>query len=377
MNLALRDLRHNLARFLITCIGLGLLLGVVQSMIGIYRGNIEEGTTMARAAGAGLWIVEAGTQGPFAEASRIPGDTREAVARLHGVAAAGSVTYQSIEGAHAGNKIRLYVVGYEPGRPGGPPAIVSGRGIARDHYEIVVDRRAGIALGERIGLGRHQFAVVGVTANLVGSGGDPAAFVTLRDSQRLQFDLAPAAARRELARGAGDGTTDIVNAVVADVVPGVPAATIATTARQWKHLAAMTQAEQEILLTRSLIARASRQIGLFTVVLMVVSTVIIALIVYTMTLDKRREIATLKLIGAPDRRIVALIVEQALAMGLIGFAVGTLMVNATAGFFPRRVVLLLGDGLILAAIVVLVCLLASTVSVRYALRIDPASALSG
>lgn len=184
--------------------------------------------------------------------------------------------------------------------------IASGRGIARDHYEIVVDRRSGIAVGERIGLGRHQFAAVGVTANLVRSGGDPAAFVKLRDSQRMQFDLAPA--RRELARGAGDGTTDIVNPVVADVEPGVPAATIATTARQWKHLAEMIQAEQETLLTRPLIACASRQIGLFTVVLMIVSTVIIALIVYTMTIDKRREIATLKLTGAPDRCIVALIV---------------------------------------------------------------------
>lgn len=377
MNLAIRDLRHNLSRFLLTCIGLGLLLGVVLSMIGIYRGNIEEGTTMARAAGADLWIVESGTQGPFAESSRIPGDTRETVALLRGVAAAGSVTYQSIEGEGRAGKLRLYVIGYEPGRPGGPPSIVEGRGIARSHYEIVVDRRAGASIGEQILLGQDLYTVVGLTTNLVGSGGDPAAFVTLRDSQALQFDLAPPAARRELARGAGDGTTDIVNAVVARALPETDATSVADTARRWKHLAAMTQAEQETLVTRAVVARSSRQIGLFTVILMAVSTVIIALIVYTMTLDKRREIATLKLIGAPDRRIVALIVEQSLAMGLIGFAFGAIMINAGAGFFPRRVVLLLADGLALAAVVVVVCLLASVVSVRYALKIDPASALSG
>lgn len=377
MNLALRDLWHNFSRFFLTCVGLGLLLGVVLSMIGIYRGVVVEGATMARAAGVGLWVVESGTRGPFAESSRIPGDTREAVARLRGVEAAGSLTYQSAEALHAGRKIRLYVVGFEPGRPGGPLAIVAGRGIARSHYEMILDRRAGLGIGERVRLGRNIFTVVGLTQNLVSSGGDPAAFITLLDSQELQFELAPPAARRELARGANAATTDMVNAVVARVSPNVLPEQAAATAQRWKHLAAMTEAQQEDVLTRSVVERASRQIGLFTVILMLVSTVIIALIVYTMTLDKRREIATLKLIGAPDRRIVGLIIQQALAMGLIGLLFGAVMVNAIVGYFPRRVVLQLQDGLALAGIVVLVCLLASTISVRYALKIDPATALAG
>jgi putative ABC transport system permease protein len=377
VNLALRDLWHNFSRFLLTCVGLGLLLGVVLSMIGIYRGVVVEGATMARAAGADLWVVESGTRGPFAESSRIPGDTREAVARLHGVQSAGSVTYQSVEASPAGRKVRLYVVGFELGRPGGPLAIVAGRGIARSHYEMVVDRRAGWAIGERVRLGRNMFTVVGLTEDLVGSGGDPAAFITLLDSQELQFELAPPAARRELARGANSATTDIVNAVVARVNANVLANDVSATVHRWKHLAAFTEAEQEDILTRSLVERATRQIGLFTVILMLVSTVIIALIVYTMTLDKRREIATLKLIGAPDRRIVGLIIQQALAMGIIGLLFGAVMVNAIVGYFPRRVVLQLQDGLVLAGIVVLVCLIASTISVRYALKIDPATALAG
>jgi len=43
--------------------------------------------------------------------------------------------------------------------------------------------------------------------------------------------------------------------------------------------------------------------------LVIVSTVIIALIIYTLTMDKKRSIATLKFIGAPDRTIVGLIVQ--------------------------------------------------------------------
>ena len=68
MNLALRDIRHNLGRFLLTCVGLSLLLGVVMSMIGIYRGLVAEALTIARTPAVDLWVVEAETRGPFAEA---------------------------------------------------------------------------------------------------------------------------------------------------------------------------------------------------------------------------------------------------------------------------------------------------------------------
>jgi putative ABC transport system permease protein len=150
MNLAYRDIRHNLGRFLLTCMGLGLLLGVVLAMIGIYRGLVVDALTIARAPAIDLWLVEANTRGPFAEASRIPGDIREAVARIADVTAAGSITYQTVEAEHQGDKLRLYVIGYELTRPGGPPEIAEGREIARSRYEIVADRSSGLTLGERI-----------------------------------------------------------------------------------------------------------------------------------------------------------------------------------------------------------------------------------
>ncbi len=377
MNLAYRDIRHNFGRFFLTCLGLSLLLAVVLSMIGIYRGLVEEALSLARAPGADLWVVETGTRGPFAESSRIPGDTREAIARLRGVTAAGAVTYQSVEALHRGRKLRLYVIGFEPGRLGGPASIIEGRSIARSHFEAIADRKLGLALGDRLQLGRDKFAIVGLVENQVASGGDPIVYISLRDSQDLQFQLSPPAARRELARGAVPASRDTVNAVIARLAPSMPADGVADTIRRWKHLAAMTQAEQETVLTRSVVERARRQIGLFTVILLTVSTVIIALIIYTMTMDKTREIATLKLIGAPDRKIVGLIVQQSLAMGGIGFAFGAAMVNAVADYFPRRVLLMPEDALMLAGIVAFVCLLASGLGVRLALRIDPAAALGG
>jgi putative ABC transport system permease protein len=378
MNLALKDIRHNLGRFLLTCLGLSLLLGIVLAMVGIYRGLIQESLGLTRAARADVWVVEGGTRGPFAEASRLPGDTREAIAAQWGVAAAGAVAYQNVEAQHRGETRRLLAVGAEIARPGEAPHVVEGRPILRTRYEAVADRKAGLVVGEKLRLGRDTFTIVGLTENLVASGGDPVIFITLRDAQKLQFDLTPAAARREAARNSGaTATTDSVNAVLVRLLPGVDAQQFAESLSRWKHLSALTQEQQEDVLARSVIERARRQIGLFTSLLLLVSTVIIGLIIYTMTIDKKKPIATLKLIGAPDRRIVGLIVQQALAMGLISFVVGAALIHAAQGYFPRRLVLEPLDAATLFGAVLLVCVLASGLGVRTALKIDPASALAG
>ena len=120
MNLAYRDIKHNLLRFVLTNFGLSLLLGIVIMITGVYGGLIDDALRQARAANADLWVVEAGTNGPFAEASRISGDTRELVSRVYGVQRAGSVTYQSVQTELNGKPLRMFLIGFEPGRPGGP-----------------------------------------------------------------------------------------------------------------------------------------------------------------------------------------------------------------------------------------------------------------
>jgi putative ABC transport system permease protein len=90
-----------------------------------------------------------------------------------------------------------------------------------------------------------------------------------------------------------------------------------------------------------------------------------------------REIATLKLIGAPDRTIIGLIVQQALAMGAVGFLFATAFVHTIRPYFPRRVELLANDAGALAAVLLLICLMASGLGVRFALKVDPATALGG
>jgi putative ABC transport system permease protein len=379
MNLALRDVRHNALRFLLTGLGLGGLLGIVVTMAGIYEGALDDALRLPRATGAELWVVQPRTKGPFAEPSRIPRDTRELVRRMPGVAAAGAVTFQTVQTAVGGRPVRLFIQGYEPGRLGGPPAVVAGHGITESHYQMVADASSGLKLGDRVPLGPYHdlYTVVGLTRGMVTSSGDPVAWLTLLDAQALQFSVPPPLQRREKAAGRNPLVTADINAVLVRLEPGASAPVVARDIDRWKHLSAVPESQEESYLTVFVIEKMQKQLGMFMAILIVVSAVILALIIYTLTMDKLRSIATLKLVGAPDRTIIALIVQQALILGVGGFAVGVALTATFKGYFPRRVLMQPGDLAALFVVVVVVCLLGSALSVRAAVKVDPARALGG
>ena len=377
MNLALKDIRHGLFRFVLTCFGLGLLMTVVLAMIGIYNGLVADALAVVKAPAADVWVVEAGTKGPFAEASSIPADTRDTVARMPGVAEAGAINYQTVEAPFQDRALRLYVIGYELGRPGGPQTIAEGREIGTSHFELVADRKAGLVTGDIIRLGRNRFTVVGLVEGAMNSGGDPAVYMTLADAMALQTELAPADQRVQAARGAGAVKSASVAAVIVRVTPGADVDLLTATLRQWKHLAALSQAGQEEILLVSVVDKARRQIGLFLGILLTVSAVVIALIIYTMTMEKLKQIATLKLIGAPDRTVIGLIVQQALILGAAGWGIGLVLILLVKDVFPRRVVLEPFNVAVLAGIIFVVCIAASGLGVRAAMKVDPATALGG
>lgn len=379
MNLALRDIRHNAFRFALTGVGLGLLLGIVVAMSGIYEGALEDALRLPRASHPDLWVVQPRSMGPFAEPSRIPRDTRELVHRIPGVAAAGAVAFQTVQTISHGRPVRLLVQGYEPGRIGGPEAIDTGHGITQSHFQMVADASSGLKPGDQIPLGpyRDTYTVVGLTRGMVDAAGNPVAWLTLLDAQSLQFPVAPALERREKAAGRGAIPTADINAVLVRLQAGVDPAAVAAEIERWKHLSAVPQRLEETYLTKFVIEKMQRQLGMFMVILIVVSAVIISLIIYTLTMDKLKSIATLKLVGAPDRIIIGLIVQQALIVGVGGFWLGVAITAATKDYFPRRVLLVPGDVAALFLITVVVCLLASVFAVRTAVKVYPARALVG
>jgi putative ABC transport system permease protein len=396
ISLAARDIAHGWSRFLLTGIGLGLLIGVTLSMAGIYRGMVDDARRLLDNSGADLWVVQQDTQGPYAEASSLRDDVVRAVLGLPGVARAANVTYFTMQVRRGALEVRAMVVGFEPGQPGEPAQLVAGRRITRSHYEALVDVKTGFALGERIRIRRHEYTVVGLTRRTVSSGGDPMVFIPLKDAQEAQFlkdndailnERARTAANPQLNRPGVPGLLDAVqaaqagnrnvNAVLVQLLPGYTAEQVAAPIRRWKHLEAFSREQMEEILVAKLIATSARQIAMFLVILAVVSAAIVAFIIYTMTLGKIREIAVLKLIGTRNRTIAGMILQQSLGLGLIGFVVGKVGATLWAPIFPKYVLLEPSDALRGLVAVLLICALASTLAIRAALRVDPAAAIGG
>lgn len=102
MNLATKDIRHNLGRFALTAIGIGLLLMIVLGMSGIYRGMIDDALVVVDRLGADLWVVQRGTRGPFAEISRVPASLEHRLLAVPGVVSARSFVSHNIQREHNG-----------------------------------------------------------------------------------------------------------------------------------------------------------------------------------------------------------------------------------------------------------------------------------
>jgi putative ABC transport system permease protein len=168
-----------------------------------------------------------------------------------------------------------------------------------------------------------------------------------------------------------------VNAVLVRLQPGASPEEVAEPIRRWKRLTVYARTQMEGILVGKLIATSAKQIAMFLVILSMVSAAIVAFIIYTLTMDKIREIAVLKLIGTRNRTIAAMILQQALVLGVIGFVVGKITATFAAPMFPKYVLLLPGDSAVGFMVVLGICMVASLVSIRMALRVDPAEAIGG
>jgi putative ABC transport system permease protein len=403
MNLATKDIRHNLGRFSLTALGIGLLLMVVMGMGGIYRGLVQEATLIVDRIGADLWIVQKNTRGPFAEMSQIPRDVADRALVVPGVETSFGFVSYTIQRSYKGNPLRLTLQGLDwPADRGHWLPIAAGRGLRQAHYEIVPDKSSGLGPGDKLKLGKDTYTVVGLTQGMTSPSGDAMVFMTLTDATAVQFDRSPEAIRierttrvnrlfglnlgqtqpqlSEIAGGLSSQipalSTSMISAVLIKVKPGYDIEAVAKQIEAWPDVSVYTEDGQKQLLLKGFVDRSRRQLGLFKALLLIISAVIMALILYTLTLDKLHDIAMLKLIGARNSVILGLIMQQALLLGSIGFCIAYLLGQWIFPFFPRRVVLTNYDLYMLAVIVLVISILASLLGIYRAMRADPGEVLS-
>ena len=380
INLAQKDVSHSLGKFLVTAMGVGMLLGIVLIMIGVYRGMVVDAEILIGDINADLWVVQENTMGPFAESSRIHGDLKDSISIINGIKNSEAITFQNIQLPKGTLPVRVMAVGYDPFghiNPINSNRLIEGRKLTKDHYQIVVSKETGFKLHDEILLERDKYEVVGITEKTVSSGGDFLVYISLKDAQKIQFSYSNNRVRSDRIRGITGNDTTMVNAIIATIKSGYNIDEVVSNIKEWKHKSVYTNQEQEDILTKNLIERASKQIGLFTGILVLVSTIIIALIIYTMTLEKMKEISIMKLIGIPNSIIIKMIVQETLLLGVLAFISGNIFSHLIYEKFPKRVVLEIPDAWMLFIVVIIASILSSFIGVKKVISADPTAAIGG
>jgi putative ABC transport system permease protein len=243
---------------------------------------------------------------------------------------------------------------------------------------------------------------VGLTRNALTSGGDSVAFMSAADTQLVALDQPSEATvlerervverlrRTELGRGQ-PGLEDLVKdpawrppaisspplaAVLLEVDPH-RIAEVRETLRGWDDVTVYSQAEEQELLLGGVVERARMQIGLFSVILTLTATVVIMMVVYNHTLEKTHDLAILKLMGAPRRRLLGVVLHQAWLLGVLGYAIAWALGEAAYPNFPRRVVITPMISLVAPIATFVVVTLASILGLVHVMRVDPSRALEG
>lgn len=403
MNLAIRDIKHDLSRFVLTVIGLGLLLTIVLAMTGIYNGILQDATALPNCLDCDLWIVQRETRGPFAELSRISPDLEERARAVPGVRRSRSFVSHTIQRElPTGKPIRFTAVGLSwPDDRGSTLPIVAGRPMTQPHFECIADRSLGLDVGTKLPLGRDIYEIVGITNGILASGGDSTVFFSRADAQTIQYDQSNEAIRLDresrtrrvsesllgrdpVFRRRAHGPAGLIPAlapppiaaVLIDLEDGANLEGVRKRLEEWRDITVYTQSEQDGLILGGVVEKTKKQIGLFRGLLVVISAILMSLIIYTMTVDKIHSIALLKLLGAKAHVILGMILQESLLLGGFAYCLAIILGNATFHLFPRRVVVENEHRLTLLGIVLVISVVSSVIGMRKAMAADPNEVLA-
>ncbi len=344
--IAVRDLQWRRRRFVIAVLATSLVFALTLLLAGAGSGLRAEAETIVDVVGADAWFVADGTSGPFTASSVLPAEAADDVAALDGVHAADPFVFLRYA-VDAGGEKDVNVLGYRVGGIVTPPAD-EGRAPERAG-EAVADRRLGLDVGEVVELGERRLSIVGTSGGITFNFGTPTLFVPIEDVQAVAFAGQPLA-------------TSVMSAAVPTRPPG--------------GLDQLNGAEVVKDMQRPM--RSGLQtIDFINALLWLIAAGIIGSIVYLSALERSRDFAVLKAVGAGNGPLLAGLALQAVVLALTSAAVAVVLSRPLRAGFPFSIRISTGTLLLLPAVAVLIGLVASVAGLRRALRVDPALAFGG
>ena len=367
VKLAIRNLLHDRARFLVTLIGVLFAVVLLAVQLGLYLGARKMISGMVAHTTGDIWIAAYGANS-FEQAPILTGRERFLALSVPGVASVSPlvVSFSGWRKPDSGT-VNVIVIGAEKGEGSLRPwNIVEGAAAPTLQDGVIVDRSYAKMLGVS-GVGAmaeiagQRVRVEGFTNGIRSFTTSPFVFTSLKKAREI-LSVPP-----------DQATFYIVN-----LLPGANAAQVRQElAAKLPDVSVYTKAQFLKLNLDYWLFGTGAGVALLGGALLglVIGTVIVAQTLYSSTKDHLTEFATLRALGSSSSYIHKVILVQAIVSAVIGFAIGiavSLVVAQFSEVTPMPIVLTPLLAVLLLGATVAMCAISAIASIFKVTKIDPA-----
>ena len=371
--LFLKDMRYRQARVVLTALGITVLISLILLLGGIMNGMRIQARQYVESTGADLWISAEGSGGAFIGFSLVVEEYMAFLNAGQGLVpnSASPLVFAQARPTVRGKSTKAIVVGYKLGKLGGPKRAFEGRMFTPSNfedyrpedpvpYEVVVDEKMGLEIGEQITLADEKVRVVGKTRSLMFVLDTPLLFMDVRIAQKLLL-----------------GNTPHVNMMVAKVNENFPVPEVSSQYDEFETIEARTLTQTVGNIIEYYVDEPMKAVQFLRVMLWLAAGILVGMITYVTMLEKTQEIGVLKAIGAANRYVMALLLKQVALMSAVGVILGLILSYIFASAAPIFVAISFVESIIVACISFVVCCVSGYLAARKAITVDPMIAFRG
>lgn len=361
--LAWRNLMHERTRLIISIGGVALAVLLILAMAGVFAGSEEHAVAYLKNQPAAFWLMQEGVENLHMSSSILPAEVVAQAKRVEGVAEAVGLLYSGGNIDVGDAQVASYIFAVDSSAPfGGPWRLVAGTAdLALD--EVVIDRdlaaRYDLALSDTVNIMGYDLTIAGLSAETFGI----ATSITFVNKQALATLMGVSVQSASYVLIQVEPKAN-VNQVADDLRAAIPEASLLTQAE-------FIASDKEMI----------RQMGMDIIramsgVAYIVGLFVIALTIYTATIERAREYGVLKAIGANTGDLLRVVFAQAYISTSIGFLVGIALSYGVAALVERlfpEILILIVPSLWLQQIPVLIVItaLAALLPIGRISRLDP------
>ena len=374
VDIALKSLLHDKARFAITLAGVAFAVTLVLSQVGLFLGLLDNASITIERCNADLWVTSKGSPNiDFGHAFSERYVDR--IRAVHGVARADNLTVTFLPVVQpSGAEVTTIVYAMDDFRPWGIPWDVADGNVddLRRGANVLVDASAVATFGA-FGVGDyrethgHRIKIVGRTHGALSFTTYPMMFLDEATVQSILPDLTQGKTTFVVVKLQPRADLQQVQQILRQRLPHHDV----WTAAQWRQ-----QSRDYWVVTTGL----GLNILLTVALGCLVGLVIVAQTLYTSTLEHIGEFATLKAIGGSNFDIYRILTKQAVLCAVLGFALGVLPALGMRALVPHAGLQLLMPAWLIGSVFVgalVLCLLSAMASFRKIASIDPALVFRG